>query len=319
MNKCTDVTIEGAYPLSGTLTWPTEKRNQYPAVLIIPGTGKLDRDGNDKKLQLNLYKDLAEFLTVLGFMTLRYDKRGIQKSGGNYYETGVHDLIDDACASVQFLQAYDQVDQQKIVILGHSEGAMIAPAVHHHTPVSGLILLAGAAEPSKDLLLKQLEMVIEEIENTKGLKGWLYRVLKLSQKIKKQNKSLMKKINDSDEAVMRIRGAKINAKWIRDQRHYNVCDYLPEVACPVLAITGDKDLQVPPDHAERIAEIVKGDSEWHLLPHVNHILRHVTTHHTMLGLTKEYKKIIDHPIDDELLSIIERWLTNRYLHTANEK
>src|SRR5699024_12138608 len=41
MNKCTDVTIEGAYPLSGTLTWPTEKRNQYPAVLIIPGTGKL--------------------------------------------------------------------------------------------------------------------------------------------------------------------------------------------------------------------------------------------------------------------------------------
>src|SRR5699024_12098594 len=120
----------------------------------------------------------------------------------------------------------------------------------------------------------------EEIENTKGLKGWLYRVLKLSQKIKKQNKSLMKKINDSDEAVMRIRGAKINAKWIRDQRHYNVCDYLSEVACPVLAITGYKDLQVPQDHAERIAEIVKGDSEWHVLPHSNNIYHEMKYHNT---------------------------------------
>ncbi|HEX6594455.1 MAG TPA: alpha/beta fold hydrolase [Bacillota bacterium] len=312
MIKNTPVKIEGEYPLQGTLTYPTEIKERYPAVFIIPGTGKLDRDGNDKNMQLNLYKDLAEFLTSIGFITLRYDKRGVHESGGNYYATGVQDLIHDAVDGVRFLQNNKSVDRKRIVILGHSEGAMIAPAVYKDAPVSGLILLAGAAEPSKDLLPKQLERMIAEIENTKGFKGWLFRLLKVSKKIKKQNKSVMKKIMDSRKPVMRIRGTKINAQWIRDQKLYNVCRYLPKVTCPVLAITGEKDVQVPPDHAERIAEMVQGESEWHLIPQMNHILRTVTNTPSILRLKKEYKQLIDDPLNEQLLTIMKRWLQKHF-------
>lgn len=66
------VNINGSYLLEGTLTIPTKSKGKYPAVLIIPGTGKSNRDGNGSKINLNLYKDLAEIITSLGFVTLRY-------------------------------------------------------------------------------------------------------------------------------------------------------------------------------------------------------------------------------------------------------
>ena len=63
---------------------------------------------------------------------------------------------------------------------------------------------------------------------------------------------------ESDQSVMRIKGARFPAKWMREQMGYNVCGYLSETICPVIAITGEKDLQVPPEHAQRITETVKG-------------------------------------------------------------
>ena len=312
MNKNNEVTIQGAYPLSGTFTIPNETGTSFPAVLIIAGSGQSDRDGNMKQMKLNLYKDLAEFFTTQGFATLRYDKRGTHQSSGNFLETGLNDLIDDAVECVRFLQNHPKVDREKVLILGHSEGALIAPAVHKKAPVSGLILLAGAAESSKDMLPKQNEMAYAEMNGTKGFKGWLFRTLKVVERARKQNEKIFKKVADSDKAVMRVQGVKINAKWLRETLVYNVCDYLQEVTCPVLAITGEKDLQVPPDHVKRIAEMVKGEAGWHIIPDMNHILRKYEGNHTMLGLLKEYKTQLDQPIDSELLDKMGTWLQKYY-------
>jgi uncharacterized protein len=307
------VTIESQFLLRGTLTIPTEKKEQYPAILIIPGTGKTDRDGNDKGIRLNLYKELAEYMTSIGFVTLRYDKRGTHESSGDYYTAGVKDLIDDAAACVEFLKKDERVNADKVLILGHSEGALLAPAVHIQTPVSGLILLAGAAESSKDLLPKQFEMAMKEIKETKGFKGSLFRMLKIANKAQKQRDAVMEKIMSSNEPVMKMRGAKLNAKWMREQMEYNVCDYLQKVDCPTIAITGEKDIQVPPDHAERMAEMVLGESEWHVISDMNHILRKYPKDHTMLGLMKEYKSLFETPIDSELLDILEKWLKEHFV------
>ena len=312
MNKSKEVTIQSVYPLSGTLTIPNEARTSYAAVLIISGSGKGDRDGNLKKMKMNIYKDLAEFLTSKDFITLRYDKRGTHQSGGNFHETGLSDLIDDAVQCVKFLQNHPKVDREKILILGHSEGSLIAPAVNKEVPVSGLILLAGAAEPSKDLTPRQSEKAYEEMNETKGFKGWLFRTLKVSEKARKQNEKIFKKIADSDKDVMRVKGIKLNAKWLRETMSYNVCDYLEEVTCPVLAITGEKDLQVPPDHAKLIAEMVKGEAEWHVISDMNHMLRTYEDEHTMLGLMKEYKTQLDKPIDRELCEKMDAWLQKYY-------
>jgi len=303
-----DVMISSEYPLAATLTTPKEAKDTYPAVLIIAGSGKGDRDGNITRMKMNLYKDLAEFLTEKGFATLRYDKRGTHKSGGSFMETGLKNLIDDACACVKFLQNHPQIDKDQILILGHSEGALIAPAVHYRTPVSGLILLAGAAEPSIELIPRQNELAYKEIEETKGLKGWLYRKLNLTERSRKQNRKIFEKVAQSDQPVMRVKGIKLNAKWLRETMDYNVVDYLKEVECPVLAITGEKDLQVPPDHARKIAATVQGEAKWHIIPDMNHMLRKYEGQHTMLGLMKEYKTQIDQPIDKGLLTIIGNWI-----------
>lgn len=308
MGKELFVTIESTVSLQGTLTIPTHDAATYPAILLIGGTGKGDRDGNVRGLKLNMYKDLADYFTSLGFATFRYDKRGTHKSEGDYYETGVTDLIDDGVACIRFLKEHPQIDPKRIVIVGHSEGALLAPAIYVRESVAGLILLAGAAEPSKTLLPKQMKMAVKELEAASGFRGWLYRSLKFPQRIQKQNEAQMEKIQQSSKPALRIKGVKVNAKWIREQFQYNVVEYLERVECPVLAITGDKDIQVPSEQARDIAEYVAGEAEWHIIPNMNHILREVDKNHTMLGLMKEYKGLLDKEIQEELLNVMKEWL-----------
>ncbi|MBB6451680.1 hypothetical protein HNQ94_000101 [Salirhabdus euzebyi] len=313
MMKSKEVTIPSAFPLGGTLTIPSDERSSYPAVLIIMGSGKGDRDGNLKKMTFNIYRDLAEFLSSKGFITLRYDKRGTHKSEGNFLATGLTDLIDDAVAGVNFLKNHSQVDKEKVLILGHSEGALIAPAVHEKSPVSGLILLAGAADASKDMLPKQNELAFAEIKATKGFKGWLFRKLNVVEKSKKQNKAIFKKVTESDKDVFRIKGVRVNAKWLRETLAYDVRDYLKEVTVPVLAITGEKDVQVPPEDVKRIAELVNGEAEWHIIPNMNHLFRKYEGQHTMLGLLKEYKTLVNKEMDKDMLEKMDSWLRKYYL------
>lgn len=308
MGKELFVTIESIVSIQGTLTIPAYDAATYPAILLIGGTGKGDRDGNVRGLPLRLYKDLADYFTSLGFATFRYDKRGTHKSEGNYYETGVTDLIDDGVACVRFLKEHPQIDPKRIVIVGHSEGALLAPAIYVRESVANLILLSGAAEPSKTLLPKQMKMAVKELEAASGFRGWLYRFLKLPQRMQKQNEAVMEKIQQSSKPVMRIKGVKVNAKWIREQFQYNAVEYLERVECPVLAITGDKDIQVPPEQARDIAEYAAGEAEWNIIPNMNHILREVDKDHTMLGLMKEYKGLVNKGIQEELLNVMKEWL-----------
>ena len=311
MSKSQEVTIKAEFTLSGTITVPEGVEKMFPAVLIIAGSGAGDRDGNTKQLKTNMYKLLAEFLTEKGFVTLRYDKRGTHKSAGNVHETGVSDLIDDAASCVRFLKEQSFVNKEKIFLLGHSEGALLAPAVHEKNPVAGLILLAGAARPNVELLPLQNEMAYAELNQLPGLKGWFIRKLRVTEKLRKKNQKLIAKILSSNTSTVRVQGVKMNAKWLRETYKYNVCDYLQKIHCPVLAVTGEKDIQVPPEDVEKVAAYVKGEVEWKIVPGMNHILRHYPGQHTMLNLIKEYKTVADQPLSQELLDTIDHWLRNK--------
>jgi alpha/beta superfamily hydrolase len=244
------VRIEGKFPIEGTLTIPMPQDRKYPAVLIIPGTGKSDRDGNGFKINLNLYKDLAETITKLGFITLRYDKSGTHKSKGRFVETGFWDLVDDAESAVRFLQSRPEVDHERIIILGHSEGSMIAPAVNTRTPAAGLVLLSGVAESAKIAFPRQFQQALKEIREMPGVKGTLLRLLVKLQNAEKRYWKFVTKILESKTPSIKIYGIlPFNAKWFREQFAYDVMNELPKVNCPTLAITGSNDIQVVPEHA----------------------------------------------------------------------
>ena len=302
------VTVRGTFDLAGTLTSPVQGQGQRPAILIIPGTGKSDRDGNSRTLRMNIYKELAEQLSGLGFVTFRYDKRGTHASGGSYVETGFRDLVDDAEACLAYLESREDIDPARILVLGHSEGAMIAPALYAKHLFGGMILLAGMAEPGNEGFTKQGERAIREMESMKGFKGTLLRLLRIPQWARKQTDKTFAKILGSTGDTVRIQGQRINAKWFKEHFAYNVLDDLKKVRCPVLAITGSKDLQVEPEHARVIAETVQGPSEWHIVPDMTHILKKTTEELSMLTLMKTYKRMKEVPLDQEMMNLIAGWL-----------
>ncbi|WNQ12177.1 alpha/beta hydrolase [Paenibacillus aurantius] len=341
-----EVTIHAAYELAGAMTLPgaidkkAGERNgeaagqeteavpgeggrpdrgvsvRYPAILIIPGTGGNDRDGNSRMLRMNLYKDLAHVLTGLGWATLRYDKRGIGRSKGSFLESGMWDQVDDAEACLRYLEAHPQVDPNRILILGHSEGCILGPALNARHPVSGLILLAGVAGSLKDALPMQNERAIGELEALTGFKGFLVRLLKVGNKARKQQGKLFRRLEQSTVPVIRVQGKKLNAKWFREHLAYNVMDDLAKAACPTLAVTGDKDLQVDPADAERMAAAVKGEGEWRIIPNMTHILKITEETPAMLTLIKQYKRMAGEPIAPELAEVLQQWLQAHYERSA---
>lgn len=307
-----EIIIPGTYSLSGILTLPQQDREKHPVVVMIHGSGDIDRDGNAKQLHINVFKQLSDAIVEKGFATLRYDKRGVGQSEGDFYETGLFDLIDDAAAAVSFAKNHPQIDGERIILLGHSEGSILAPAVSKRIAVQGMILIAGTAEPLADTTAWQREQMKRDIESKKGFGGWLLRLLNVSGKIDKMNNELLQKIHSTEEAIVIYKGKKINAKWNREHEQYDVREYLKEVSCPVIAITGTKDVQVHPEHAREICNIVQGTCESYLIEDMTHILRKTNAEAHMDTIIKDYRRQAREPVEQELKEKITAWLLHQF-------
>lgn len=306
------VTIEGTYPLVGTLLIPEgAEEGSFPAVLLVSGSGDGNRDGNFKKAKLfpNIYKDLAELITSLGFISLRVDKRGVGESGGNFFETGMMDLVDDIESCIAFLKNHPKAG--KIILLGHSEGCTLITAANARNPVDGLIFLSGAAESTADALKRQRQLAKDELLKTKGLKGKLLHLLNIEKKIDKQAEKLNDKIMSSDKPVIRFQLQKINAKWFKEHFTYDVFKDLKKVTCPCLAIVGDKDVQVTPEKVHDLASFVKGPAEAYIIENMDHLLKEFLEEPSIMKIMKQYKKNQDKPLHPELKQLLSDWLKNQ--------
>ncbi|EIJ78472.1 hypothetical protein PB1_12979 [Bacillus methanolicus PB1] len=311
-----EVLIPSKFMLAGTLTIPQGDEETYPVVVMVHGSGKVDRNEDAKNLRINAFAELSSLAAEQGFATLRYDKRGIGKSGGNYYETGLFDLIEDAVSVVEFARQHPRINSEKIILLGHSEGCLIVPAVNQKVQVQGMILIAGSAEPLSMTTAWQREQLIEDMRAEKGFSGWLIRPLKVDKKIVEMNEELVQKITETDKAVIRYKGKKVNAKWNREHHGYDVRELLKDVTCPVLAITGTKDVQVKPEQVKEICDLVQGECKYHLIEDMTHILRKTDAEHRIGVILKDYKKQVKRPVDQELKEIIKGWL-NKYSQLPN--
>jgi pimeloyl-ACP methyl ester carboxylesterase len=291
------------YRLAGTLTVPNQN-NLYPAVLLIPGSGQVDRDENHKKLRLNVFNDLSKFLAASGFATLCYDKRGVGASQGNYWETGFYDNINDALSALICLKEQEEVNTEKIFLLGHSEGAYISTHIAAGSAdISGVILLAGGARPGKETLKWQ---AIKVVEGMKGFNKWLINFFHLD--VSRSQQKQIDRIKNSEKDYLRVQlVAKINAKWMREFLAYNPAEDLPRISVPVLAITGSKDIQVDPEDLKLMENLVKSQFEFHILPDVTHLLRREEG----TASISNYKKMVERPLDAGILELINKWLSNQ--------
>ncbi len=304
------VTLESsAGPLEGTLAVPGLPGSRG-SVLILPGSGPLDRDGNTSLLRMNISRDLARALGVQGFVTLRYDKRGTGRSRRERFTTGFWDLVDDAETAVELLRR--RFSRNPVILLGHSEGCIVAPAVNARRSVEGLILLAGPCESLAVTVTRQRKRAAEDFGRLAGIKGALLRALRVVERQRRRSDAVIARILASDRPWIRVSVFKVNAKWLREHFAYDVALDLPGVRCPMLAISGAKDVQVLPEHARLIAETVAGPAEWRVLPNMTHVLRRTTGPAGMAGLLRLYRLQSGEPLDAELLGIVSTWLDARF-------
>jgi pimeloyl-ACP methyl ester carboxylesterase len=168
-----DITIElepgGVLQTNGELTIPATGEGPFPAVLLIHGSGATDRDeylppmvtgtGNESRP----FWQLAEYLSERGFVVLRYDKRGIGENGtildlNTYANAIVQQFQSDAQAALNVLMQQPEVNSSRITIIGHSEGAIIAPRIAAERPgeVQNVVLMSAAAQPISDIISYQL-------------------------------------------------------------------------------------------------------------------------------------------------------------------
>lgn len=284
-------------------TWLTHEEPRK-TVVILSGSGPSDRHGNVGPVQFNTYKKLADALYSMGFNVFRYDKQGIGESDGDFNKVGLHDLVNDAIEVVKTIQRLPETGD--VYVLGHSEGAVIAPAVQLETNAAGLILLAGFNDSSKQMFLHQADALATEIGQVRGLKGMFYRLTGVPKKVRQRQDDLLERSLRTNVASFKYRGQVVNAKWIREHASYDVRERLELVRVPLLAITGDRDVQVPPEHVHSLR--TKGNVDSYIIQNMNHLLVERTSPHSLLTLHKEYRDAIEAPLHPQLLRKLNDWL-----------
>jgi len=309
-----EVAIKSEFTLQGTITKP-KVDGKYAAVVIIAGSGEIDRNGTilPLKLESNIYKDLAHVLAQLGVVTLRFDKRGVGKSDGEFQKTGMWDLVSDIEAMVAFLKEQPFVDSENIILAGHSEGCMLATVVNARTPVNGLILLTGAAESLEEATKRQREIAYKELKEQKGIKGKLMRLLNVEKRGEKQMEKIKEKMMNTEKDTIKVGFKPMNAKWFREHFQHDIYKDLQQVTCPVLAIAGDKDFQANPEKAKRIGDYVQGDSEIYVVKNMDHTLKYFEGDFKALEFKKIYTEGADKPLHPELEGIIVNWMDARFI------
>ncbi len=283
--------------------------------MLISGTGKADRDGNFKGFHTDFYKNLAGTFAEWGFTVIRYDKRGLYETEGDFDTAGLSDLVDDAAAVVLYARSLPSVNGEKIVVCGHSEGALIANILSEREKVDGLMLLGGAAMCIKDALYYQNRLLAEEAEHKEGLKGAILRRSATFKKSKTKVDGLFEKCSNTDKGRVFFGGATMNAKWVREHGSYASKDYvemLRRYEGPVLAITGTKDLSADFTFLDAIKGIPS--VECYAPEGVNHILREVDDDNSILEVRKQYVRLSSKPIHAGTEERMRDWLTKNFLN-----
>ncbi|WP_147533387.1 alpha/beta hydrolase [Bacillus marasmi] len=315
-----EITINGVNPIYGTLAIP-QTEGKSPAILILPGSGPLDRNGNDRKgkIQTNLYKNLAHYFTKLGFVTLRYDKIGTGKRAGDVLTTGLSDLIADAKQAMTFLKQQTNVDHEKIILCGHSEGTIHATALAETMDPAGLMLLAGGVDNLIEALKKQRQLAYRELLAKSGFQGWLNRKLKIDQKGEKQTENLMKKMLNTDKDVVKIQlFFKQPAKYFREHSAFDARAALNKITCPVFAIQGDKDPLVDNDVLAELAGLVQGENEYHIIKNMEHTLKEQIGPKDILNYQKHVLNTINQPFHPDALEKIADWLSTNFKDSTSQ-
>lgn len=296
--------------LAGTLTIPKQGKS-HPLAILISGSGPQDRD--ETLLEHKPFWVIADYLSRQGVAVLRYDDRGTGKSGGIFDSATTKDFARDTQAAVALARSLPEIDSNRIGLIGHSEGGLIAPLVAaEDQKIAWIILLAGPGVNGEQILYSQGQLIIAAEGGSAASQAQQLKLQKaVFQAIKDTDSKLATRerirtivdqlvaekddVSDEDKAALQTL---VEANWIEMKKpwfrffvEHEPGPVLEKVGCPVLALSGALDMQVDPKlNLSKIAEHLKAGGNTRFVTRecegLNHLFQTCKT-----GGISEYQEI----------------------------
>lgn len=322
----TDVRFRGAsdqVSLAGTFSLPRAAGAKLPAVLLIHGTGFVDRDetiANHKP-----FRSIAGYLNAAGYAVLRYDKRGAGLSTGPVATLTLDDLAADAEAAFDWLRKQPGIDPQRVGLLGHSEGGLVAPMIAARRPeVAWLVLLGAPTVPGRELVLYQTAQGVRdrgrseaEVQSAMTSARHLFEIVLRDQPAEARAAELDAAL-EAERAARNLPPRFVSDQkrgmlnpWFRKMLAYDPLPVLKTVQQPVLMLYGALDHQVPPAlnvEPARAALHGHAHSEVEVLPGLDHLFLAAKT-----GAVSEYATLPG-GFETVALDRIKTWLDTNAKH-----
>ena len=298
---------------------------KYPVAVLVSGSGPQNRD--EELLGHNPFLILSDYLTRNGIAVLRYDDRGTAASTGNFRQATTADLATDAEAAIAYLKTRSEIDTKHIGIIGHSEGGIIGPMVAARSKdVAFVVMLAGPGMKGLDLLPLQSDLIAKasgtsgsDLASMQEINTRIFTIVaeasdeaKLQNDLKAYLAGVIDKFpkdqkpeNMKDEDFIQTMVNQIANPWMRYFLNYDPIPALKKMKCPVLALIGEKDLQVPaPENLPLITKALKKNRSAKVLemPGMNHLFQVCKT-----GSPMEYAEI-EETMSPKALAEVAGWI-----------
>jgi pimeloyl-ACP methyl ester carboxylesterase len=320
---------KGGVKLAGTLTLP-KGTGPFPAVLLITGSGAQDRD--ETIFGHKPFLVIADYLTRRGIAVLRVDDRGVGGSTGKVSDATSADFADDVLAGVEFLKGRKDINASQIGLIGHSEGGIIAPLVASRSrDIAFIVLLAGTGLRGDEVLYLQGAAILkatganaDRLGRQKTLQERMFAVIRQEKDKAAAEKKLRAAIDDlianlGEEGKKELKAEMgalegqiqmVLSPWFRHFLDHDPRTSLRKVTCPVLALNGEKDLQVDakanlPAIAAALKEAGNKDVTIREFPNLNHLFQTCKT-----GAVSEYGSI-EETLAPVVLETIADWILKR--------
>jgi pimeloyl-ACP methyl ester carboxylesterase len=286
-------------------------------VVFVTGSGSQDRDETIAGHKPFLV--ISDALVRRGIATLRLDDRGVGKSSGSPKRATTLDFVEDVRRELGWLGARPEIDKRAIGILGHSEGGLIASIVASQDDRARfIVMLAGPAMTGDRILLAQRALLaraagVGEANIAQDRATWepLYRRLRTARTDAEADAAITAFIAADPQRRQEREAAReqLTSPWLRTFLALDPAPYLEKVRVSMLALSGERDLQVPKDNLpslERALQRAKNrDATVKLIPGVNHLFQHCTT-----GAPTEYATI-EETFAPEALQLVTEWIAAR--------
>jgi pimeloyl-ACP methyl ester carboxylesterase len=297
-----DVSIPAnGFSLAGTITRP-ENVAKPPVVILVAGSGAQDRD--ETVFGIPVLGQIAGRLADAGFFVVRYDKRGVGQSGGRIESTSIEAYADDVRAVVEWLRRRNDIDRDRVAIVGHSEGGLVAMLAGSRMrgQIRALGLVATPGQTGREITLMQQQHALDRLKDPEAVK---------QEKIALQTKVMDAVTTGTGwDAVPPELRRQADTMWFRSWLLFDPAQVVRRTNQPILILQGSLDTQVPPDQANRLEALANergiktpNATRKVVVPGLNHLLVAAKT-----GEVDEYQSLSDKNVSADVTNALVAWL-----------